>query len=154
MSALLRSNSGESELKLELVARQEYATDAGFEARLSIRGAHWDGDHTFPLSASVEGTWLRRADLEALLEHIAQWTRQPLEHLDNATLTRDFELARLPAQRLSICFGPRADVIPSLNPVVSIALSAGVFYTYYHFVTDQSCLRIFAEELSADLPQL
>jgi len=154
MSAVLRSNSGEDELRIELCAPEEYASDAGFEAHLSIRGTHWDGDHTFPFTASVEGVWLRYADLTALRDHVAQWTAQPLEHLDEATLTRDFELARLPGQRLSIRFGPRDDVVTTLNPTVSVTFSAGALRGGFHFVTDQSCLKMFTDELSVDLPRL
>jgi hypothetical protein len=150
MPAVLRSNSGRDELRFDLRASQEYATDAGFEACVSISGEHWDGDHTFPVATSAEGIWLRCADLLAMREHIVRWTGQSLEQLDPAKLTRVFELARLPGQRVSIRFGPRPDIVPSPNPTVSVTLSAGSLNVDYHFVTDQSCLRMFAEELLAE----
>jgi hypothetical protein len=62
-----------------------------------------------------------------------------------------FQLARLPHQTVNVRFGARSDTIQSLNPVVSINFSAGTLHGQFHFVTDQSCLSIFAEELSTQL---
>ncbi len=151
MPATLRSNDGEAEFAVECVTPAEYANDLGFDSCVSLRGQHWDGDHTFPLSTSIEGLWLRSADLTALCEHIERWANQPLDRLHADDLSGDFELARLPGQSVRIGFGSRADTISHLNPVVSIALSAGLLHSEFHFPTDQSCLTIFARELSAEL---
>src|SRR5882672_3112420 len=111
MPATLRSNSGNAEFAIELGARAEYAHDHGFESAIYLRGQHWDGDHTYPLSSVVEGLWLRSADIAALCDHISQWTGLPLDRLVVEELSRDFELARLPGQSTHIHFGPRSDTI-------------------------------------------
>jgi hypothetical protein len=151
MAATLPSNNGGAQLVVELGAPAEYAHAPGFEASVTLRGQHWDGDHTFPISTSVEGLWLRTADLVALRDHIAQWIRQPLDRLVTDDLTAEFQLARLPGQSILVRFGPRGDTISERHPVFSISFSAGPFHGEFHFVTDQSCLALFVEELSTEL---
>jgi hypothetical protein len=151
MLATLPSNSGDAQLTLEFKSPAEYASDSGFESTILIRGRHWDGDHTFPLSTSLEGIWLRSADLIGLRDDITRWNCLPLDHLAAEDLNGSFELARLPGQSIHIRFGPRQDTVSNRNPVVSIAFSAGVLRGEFHFVTDQSCLALFAQELSVAL---
>jgi hypothetical protein len=145
------TNNGEAQFVIELGAPAEYAHDAGFESSIHLRGRHWDGDHTFPFSTSIDGLWLRAAHLTALREHVTRWLRQPLEGLVAGDLSADFQLARLPGQSVHVRFGPRPDTISNLNPVVSITFSAGALQGEFHFVTDQSCLRLFAQELSDEI---
>lgn len=154
MSAILRSNSGDSELMINFVEAVHYAQDAGFESLISIRSQHWDGDHTHPTITSVEGLWLRNDDLSEMRDHIVAWTNQPLDQLDPKRLDGIFEMARLPGQQLSIAFGARPDSISHFNPVVSVLLAAGAYRSKFHFVTDQSCLVKFASELSIHLNEL
>src|SRR5258706_10106659 len=146
MAATLPSNSGEAQFVVELSTSAEYAHDAGFESSIHLRGRHWDGDHTFPSSTSIVGLWLRAADLTALREHLTRWLCQPLESLIAEDLRADFQLARLPGQSVHVRFGPRPDTISDLNPVVSITFAAGALQGEFHFVTDQSCLTLFAQE--------
>jgi hypothetical protein len=151
MAATLSSNNGEAQFVIELSAPVEYAHDAGYESSIHLRGRHWDGDHTFPFSSSISGLWLRAADLAALREHVFQWLRQPLACLIVEDLSADFQLARLPGQSLQVRFGPRPDTISGLNPIVTIAFSSGTLWGEFHFVIDQSCLALFAQELSGEL---
>ena len=136
---------------IELSAPAEYACEPGFEAAIHIRGRHWEGDHTFPFSTSIDGLWLRSADLAALREHISRWLGQPLGGLVAEDLDAEFQLARLPGQSVLVRFGSRPDTISHLNPVVTIRFSAGALHGEFHFVTDQSCLSLFAQELATPL---
>ena len=79
---------------------------------------------------------------------------QSLDHLIAEDLNGGFELARLPWQSIHIRFGPRSDTVSNLNPVVSITFSAGTLRGEFHFVTDQSCLGLFAQELSIALAEI
>ncbi len=151
MAATLPSNNGEAQFVIDLRAPAEYAHEPGFESSVHLRGRHWDGDHTFPFSTSIEGLWLRTADLTALREHVIRWLRQPLESLIAEDLNADFRLARLPGQSVRIRFGPRPDTLSDLNPVVSIIFSARALQGEFHFVTDQSCLKLFAQELADEM---
>jgi hypothetical protein len=151
MTAILRSNSGQSEVMVDLVQSTACAHDAGFESSVSIRAEHWDGDHSHPTAISIEGLWLRADGLRELLDHIASWTNRPLDQLISERLDGSFDLARLPSQRFSITFGTRPDTITQLNPVVSILLAAGALRSEFHFVTDQSCLAMFSTELGSQL---
>jgi hypothetical protein len=154
MSAILRSNSGHSDLTIDLVGPASYAHDAGFEASVYIRAAYWDGDHTHPTAVSVAGLWLRGDDLTALRDHIAAWVNQPLDQLDPERLNGAFELTRLPGQHLSVTFGARPDTIAHFNPVVSVLLATHILRSEFHFVTDQSCLTMFVSELVPHLNEL
>ena len=151
MPVVLRSNSGQSELTIDLVHSTAYSSDAGFESSVSIRTEHWDGDHTHPVVSSVEGLWLRADDLGELRGHIAAWTGRPLDQLSPGQLDGSFELAHLRGQRLAITFGARPDTIAHLNPVVSIVVAADASRFECHFITDQSCLAMFSTELGARL---
>jgi hypothetical protein len=151
MAATLSSNDDEARFVIVFSAPAHYAHDPGFESSIFLRGSHWDGDHTFPFSTSIEGVWLRTADLKALREHITHWLDQPLECLMAKDLSADFRLACLADQDLSVRFRPHPDMTSELNPVVSITFSAGVLQGRFHFVTDQSCLTLFAQELGNEM---
>lgn len=151
MSATLPSNSGEERFVIEFGAHTEYSCETGFECSIHISGRHWDGDHTFPFSTSIEGLWLRLVDLKELEDHLAKWTTLPLDRLLAGNLDKEFELARLPSQQVRIRFGQRSETISGPNPVVSFSFSAGALRVEFYFVTDQSCLTLFARELSAEL---
>ena len=143
----LPSNRGDARFVIELGARSEYGDERGFDSSVQLHGCHWNGDHTF--AVSIEGLWLRAAELTPLRDHISQWLQQPLDHLVAEDLSAEFQLTRLPGQSVHLRFGPRADTISDRKPVVSIAYSAGALHGEFHFVTDQSCLAAFVEELSA-----
>lgn len=151
MSATLLSNDGESRFTMTLDAYSEYAHESGFDSSIQFDGRHWDGDHTHPVSAAADVVWLRCADLESLCEHIQRWVSLPLTDLRVERLSGEFELAGLPGQRVWVRFGERSDTIASLNPVVSLVLAAGPFFSEFHFVTDQSCLGSFLNDLITDI---
>ena len=152
MPATLPSNSGDAQFVIEFGSPSEYACEVGFESNVSISGRHWDGDHTFPLSSSIQGLWLRSEMLKKLYDHITRWTILPLDRLVADDLDGEFELACLPAQQICIRFGSRRDTIADdSHPVVSVLFSAGVMQGEFHFVTDQSCLSLFCQELLVEL---
>jgi hypothetical protein len=126
-----------------------YAHELGFESDVEIRGCHWDGDHTFPFSTTIRGLWLRAAALKAIHDDISMWVNLPMSRLVSEELTRSFQLAHLPGQRLSVQFGP--DIHSSQNLAVSIVFSVGEFRGEVHFVTDQSCLNLFMQDLRMSL---
>jgi len=151
MPAQLRSNDGESALTLGLEEPSSYATDAGFESSVFIAGQHWDGDHTHPVELSIQGLWLREADLLELRETIRRWLARPLHELTPGSLIGDFQLARLPGQTVLIRFGARSDVDDKRNPIVTVAVAARAFSGEFHFPTDQSCLDAFRRQLDSRL---
>jgi hypothetical protein len=90
--------------------------------------------------------------LEKLRGHIARWSILPLDRLVADDLDGEFELACLPYQKICIRFGSRRDTIADdSHPVVSVLYSAGAMQGEFHFVTDQSCLSLFCQELSVEL---
>jgi len=151
MPAILSSNNGEAQFVIELRASAEYARDMGYQSSIYLRGQHWDGDHTFPFSTSITGLWLRASDLTAFREHISRWLSQPLDDLIAENLRADFQLAQLPNQSVRVRFGPQSERTSDLNPVITVTFSVGALRGEFHFITDQSCLTLFVQELSAEL---
>lgn len=151
MAANLPSNDGATRFTIELSAPVEYATDAGYESSVHLHGRHSGGDDMVPFSVFIDGLWLRAMDLIALREHISHWLQLPFDSQD---LNGEFQLARLPGQGIHIRFGARPDTHDSFHPVITISFSAGALQGSFHFVTDQSCLRLFVQELSMALAGL
>lgn len=147
--ATLRSNRGDEEATFEFGAREEYAHESGALLSIQIRGRHWGSNHTHHLGARAEVFWVRIADMVSLRDHIAAWVRRPLADLDPQLLDGSFRLCCLPGQELDFAFGSRSDIISGNNPVVAISFTAGRLKASFYFVADQSCLNIFAHELSA-----
>lgn len=148
MTASLPSNDGDARITFGLDCPSNYAGELGFESAIQIQGRHWDGDHTHPIVISVAGIWLSVADLRKLRDHVIGWNSLPLDQMDPSLLDGIFDLATLPGQKACLSFGPTSNVISGMNPLVSILVDAGPLSSRYCFVTDQSCLALFAEELS------
>ncbi len=149
MLATLRSNSGDEEVAFEFGPSEDYAHEAGALLAVHLRGEHYDGDHTHDFAVRVDGLWGRLADVISLRDHIAAWVSRPMADLDPRLLDREFRLCRLPGQELDLAFGTRSDVISGENPVLTISFAAGKLKGECYLVADQSCLDVFARELSA-----
>jgi hypothetical protein len=96
----------------------------------------------------IEGLWVRRGDFVDLRKHLQDWLRLPLQALEPELLDREFTFTRLPGQDLTIRFGAREDTIDGRKPTVTVRAAAGPLTGEWHFVTDQSCLGQFEEELA------
>ncbi len=93
--------------------------------------------------------WVRKRDFVELRDRVEEWLRLPLQTLDPERLDGEFTFTRLPGQRLTLRFGARQDTVDERKPTVSVFAAAGSLVAEWHFVTDQSCLRLFAQELTS-----
>ena len=134
---------------MEFGDQQEYATDPGVLLNLDFRGEHWDGDHEHDVLIQVEGLWARLADVIDFSKHIGDWVRLSMVNLDPTQLDRKFRFCRLPGQQLDFEFGSVPEVISGMNPVITITFAAGKLNGSFRMVVDQSCLNLFATDLSA-----
>jgi hypothetical protein len=146
--ASIRSNRGDSELSIRFDSAYTVESDRGFHSTITVAEEYWDGDHDLPVKIDLDGFWLSREQLTEMSHYLTDWCNRPLEQLAASHLQRDFELCRLPGQSAMLSFGPRADTIDERKPVLTIALKLGRLTTGIHFVTDQSCIAIFANELA------
>lgn len=153
VEAVLNSNRGSDSLTLELGDRFDWQGEAGVEAVLRLDGQHFDGDHERELRLVVEGFCLRAKALSVLHREVREWLSLPLGQLAVSPLRGTHVLCLNPHQRLDLVFGERHDTIAERHPVVTIAYRAGKLEGEYHFVTDQSCLRLFAESLGRPLSE-
>ena len=134
---------------IEFGYQQKYATDPGVLLRLDFRGEHWDGDHEHDVVIQVEGLWARLADVNDFSEHIGNWVRLSMADLDPNQLDKKFHFCRLPGQQLDFEFGSVPEIISGMNPVLALTFAAGKLKGSFHMVVDQSCLNLFATDLSA-----
>lgn len=149
MLATLRSNRGDEEASFEFEPPGEHVDVVTTLLTMRFRGRNWDGDHDHDISVRVEGLWVRRADVASLRDHIDAWVRRPMTGLDPRLLDARFRLCRQAGQTLDLLFGARADVISDELPLLTVSFEAGRLAGGFHLVVDQSCLDIFARELSA-----
>ncbi len=119
------------------------------EASIRIEGEFWEGGHDQRLSLTVEGFFLKKSALNILRQRLKEWVELPLEAMTATPLRGQHKLAYDHRQAFDLFFGPRNDVIATRHQVISIDLCAGRLQAQYYFVTDQSCLRMFADDLSA-----
>jgi hypothetical protein len=149
--AVLRSNDGNYELAFEFSKIANNANSRVIKTTLRIQGTHWDGDHTHEISLMIEALWIISEKLVETRDCIRSWVDQPLNQLVNSNLKNELELTELPGQSLTLRFGSRPEIISGINPVVTVTYRAGPLSGEYIFVTDQSCLGNFAEEISCQL---
>ena len=93
---------------------------------------------------------LRKDRIENLLDELEQWLLKP------KPISLELAKCRTTRQSLTISLGVREDLICLLErPACTISYSSNSFEAgKWHFVVDQSCIRIFHEGLRAALDSL
>ena len=101
-------------------------------------------------SVSRSHVVLRKDRIENLLDELEQWLLKP------KPISLELAKCRTTFHSLTISLGVREDLICSLEmPACTISYSSNSFEVgKWHFVVDQSCIRIFREELRAALDSL
>ncbi len=147
VSASINSNRGEMKVSIDLSSGYHFETDEGFHGTVSISAQEWDGeDHDLPINLKLDGFRLSRSRVVEMVSQLSTWCKMPLEEMKASPLLARFELCRLPGQSVLLEFGPRSDTIDERKPVLSFAAKMGRVSMETHFVTDQSCLAMFADE--------
>jgi hypothetical protein len=151
MDVTLASNSGDDKLVLSIASRFDWDGEPGLETSLLVVTRHWDGDHDNEIRLVIPGLCLGIEALRTLHDRLAAWLSRPLAELVTAKLTTDAPLALPPGQRLDVAFGPRADTLDGMNQTVTLLFGTTRLKGDVHFVTDQSCVRLFANGLAGAL---
>jgi hypothetical protein len=101
-------------------------------------------------SVSLPHAVLRKDRIEKLLDELEQWLLKP------KPISLELAKCRTTYQSLVISLGVREDLISSLErPACTISYSSNSFEVgKWHFVVDQSCIRIFHDELRASFDSL
>jgi hypothetical protein len=125
-------------------------------AKVSITGNFWpeppfvstvqrSGERLLEVFAvALPQVVLRRDRIELLLLEMAEWLHKPKE------ISIDLSSSRTIRNHLAIGFGTRRDLISSLDkPACTISYSANSFENgTWHFIVDQSCIRMFFEQVT------
>lgn len=118
--------------------------DCNGEFELRINGQHWDGDHEHAVRLTSESILLSCGRLRLLVDNIHIW----LELDSSLAFAGEYPLAVDTANaELTLIFADRSDTISSDDkPVVTATYRIGRLVGEFSFVTDQSCLKLFADE--------
>jgi hypothetical protein len=87
-------------------------------------------------------------NLRDLVAELQSWLAQPLKALAADTLEYSVDLALEPSEYFLLRFGRRADLISAPGGVgCLVELRRNAFSAELAFVTDPTCLQVFADEL-------
>ena len=118
---------------------------------MRINARIWDGDHEQSATFSADNLVLSTARLRELKDRIEAWLGST--QVGNVAFSGEYSLAADGYSRLDLIFGPRKDVIASHDkPVVTVGFNVGRVSGEFFFVTDQSCLRLFADDVVLAIP--
>ena len=139
----LNSNLSDESIKLTPISIG--ASTSEFELR--VEANHWDGDHENSVKLLSESIGLSHEQLETVANKVKNWV-----HTGQAAgqpFSGEFELADDNANAsLQLVFGDDEDIISADDkPVVTVTFVASRFSVQFKFVTDQSCLGIFAQQV-------
>jgi len=94
---------------------------------------------------------LSAARLRELKDRIEAWLGST--QVGTVAFSGEYSLAADGYSRLDLIFGPRKDVITSNDkPVVTVGFHIGRVSGEFCFVTDQSCLKLFADDVIRAIP--
>jgi hypothetical protein len=146
--AIIHSNMGDKKISFDFISPYQVNGDSGFHSSISIDSPHWDGDdYVHPIHLKFEDFWISRERLIQMSERLLEWCGLPLNEMAATPLAARFELCRGAYPHITLGFGPREDTIDSRKPVLSVDIKIATIRVETHFVTDQSCLTIFANEV-------
>ncbi len=148
--AILRSNNGRQTLRLVFLRALRGEPPARL-CDLYFGSEDYDGDHDRDHAVALHALTLGSDTLRQLREDLLEHVDLPLERMARARLIGRFDLATRLHEQIEFIFGPREGIADSPMPVFTLRLAVGVIELETHFVTDQSCLRQFAEELGVAL---
>lgn len=134
--------SGES-LELQVGSFRDGLVDCAVKLYARI----WDGDHEQSASLSVENIVLSASRLGELRNRIETWLAS--KQVGTVALSGEYQLTADGYSRFDLIFGMRDDIIASSDkPVVTIGFKIGRINGEFCFVTDQSCLKLFAGDVA------
>ena len=154
----LASNQGWERFRCTVRGETVEAEQAAVVIDVLLSGQFWDRARPLEEGQLVTDHEVRLPQilasfsrLKALEKALREWLLLPLSELAVTPLASHEEIA-LSHQRLSLTFeGGAEDLIASGNPVVRIDFETGHLKGACEFVTDQSCVRFFADALGSYL---
>ncbi len=135
-------NSSLSYESVQLIPVSVGSSNGEFELR--INGQHWDGDHEHTIRLISESMLLSCDRLRLLVDNIQTW----LESNSSLAFAGKYPLAVDTANvELDLIFADRTDTISSdEKPVLTATYRIGRLFGEFSFVTDQTCLKLFADD--------
>ena len=145
----MNSNLSAESLELQAGLDRSGLVDCAF----TINARIWNGDQKQSATFSADNLVLSAARLRELRDRIEAWLGST--QVGTAAFSGEYSLAADGYSRLDLIFGPRKDVIASNDkPVVTVGFNVGRVSGEFWFVTDQSCLRLFVDDVIRALPDV
>ena len=143
----LHANMSDESLELKVISKMPGKIDCS----VTINARIWDGDHDQSTSLMVDHLVLSASRLCELRKQIEAWLDS--KNVGTVAFSGEYSLAAQGSSRLDLNFGTRMDVIASGDkPVVTVIFKTGRINGEFCFVTDQSCLKLFAEDVVRAMP--
>jgi hypothetical protein len=150
--AILPSNSGDAFLRIDFIEQESPNDSRDRMTDLEIVVPNWgSGYPPQPCQIKIRGLRFRTERLRVMLHALDEWLNLPIDKVARNKFTGAFELgSERRFGRLLLSFGDREGIISDLNQLVSI-VTEGALRAECHFVTDQSCMRLFADDLRSTI---
>ena len=143
----LNSNMSDESLVLQVGANKSGLVNCA----IAINARIWDGNHDQSSSLAVDNLVLSASRLSELKNRIEVWLASNQD--GTVAFSGEYPLAADGYSRLDLNFGTRMDTIaPRDKPVVTVVFKIGSINGEFCFVTDQSCLRLFASDVVREIP--
>ncbi|MCP4192559.1 MAG: hypothetical protein GY880_18335 [Planctomycetaceae bacterium] len=122
------------------------------EYELTLSGQHWDGDHEHDIKMHVDSIILSHHKLDELESAIQAWLQT--DQVGVSAFAGTFDLTSHFNSSLRFVFAEREDIISGDDkPVLTVEYSFSRMSGAFCFVTDQSCLALFASGIRSHLLQ-
>lgn len=154
----LPASSGRNELSGEFFAQR--LDDSGRHvvfSRIELKGAFWPrfsndpgSKETPDYSVTLHQVVLRREQLDLLIRRLAEWMRAPLALSVEVAKTTGND------QSFEISIGQVDGLMSTADrPACTVRYSSGAFaHGTWSFIVDQSCIKVFLDELTDSLEVL
>ena len=147
MQAILHSNRGHAKLDISLTSSRIDVDGKWLDIDLSFARLETDFDAT-EMHFCLSNVLVLALEIDTFSSRLDSWVQLPLEIQEKTPLLASIGLGRSYGEIVALEFGPRKDVVCERKPIFTFRYEDSATRIATHFITDQSCIRSFAESLT------
>ncbi len=147
MIAILNSNNGKATLSFELKGSSVDTDGKWLAINIYYSGTTWAISDEQDLNISMSNVKILALSLSQMCNHLDEWVKLPLDIHAKTPLVYSSSFGRTHGEILNIIFGKRDNVISGDKPVLSFVYENGNTKFDSCFVTDQTCIGEFSDNL-------
>ena len=151
----LKSNSGSERIRWDVRSANGAGDSLTLVCDLSVRASSWrSGSNPGDVDLTIHELYVRGGSLDLLERHLRAWVELPLAELARTPLEYSTDAGGVFDSGVRLGFGPRADLIASHHPCVTLRYDVGRLAVEFSFVTDQTCIRELCDGIRDGLATL